>query len=579
MHYFSRRFPLPIVLLGLLAACASVPQAEEPAAPAPTAQARPKVDDSLPRVALDADTLYEVLLGEIAGQRGQIGVASEALSRAARRTRDPRLAERATLAALYAKQYSDALAAAQLWVELKPGSLDARESLASIYLETNRPAEARRQFEQILESEQARENLEQAYMRIAAVLGRASSRGASVDTMQQLAASHPQVAAAHFALAHLAVRNGDLDVAGVAVDRALALRPDWEEAALFKARILVSQKNAADAQLFYEDYLRRYPSATNVRVHYARHLIDQKQWEKARDQFKQVADEAPEDADAVYAVGLLALQTSRLDEAERYLKRTVELRPQNDQARIYVGQVVEQNRRYGEAARWYGEVGQGENYFEAQTRLAIVTAKQGDLAKARQHLRAMTAENDPQRVQLVLAEEQMLRDAKRYDEALNVLNGALERMPEDKDLLYARALIAEKLDRLPLLETDLRAILKKDPQNVNALNALGYTLADRTDRYAEAQEYLARALELKPEDPFVLDSMGWLQYRIGNNTEAIKYLKRALGIRNDAEIAAHLGEVLWVTGDRSEAQSVWTRALRETPESEALRDVIKKFMP
>lgn len=578
-HISSRRFPLPFVLLGLLAACASAPQAEEPAAPAPAAKANPKADDSLPRVALDADTLYDVLIGEIAGQRGQIGVASEALSRAARRTRDPRLAERATLAALYAKQYTDALAAAQLWVELRPGSLDARESLASIYLETNRPAEARQQFEQILESDQARGNLEQAYMRIAAVLGRASSRGDSVETMQQLAESHPEVAAAHFALAHLAVRNGDLDVAGVAVDRALQLRPDWEEAALFKARILVSQKNVANAQLFYEDYLRRYPSATNVRVHYARHLIDQKQWEKARDQFKRVAEEAPEDADAVYAVGLLALQTSRLDEAERYLERTVELRPQNDQARIYLGQVVEQNRRYGEAARWYGEVGQGENYFEAQTRLAIVTAKQGDLAKARKHLHAMTAENDSQRIQLVLAEEQMLRDAKRYDEALNVLNGALERMPDDKDLLYARALIAEKLDRLPLLETDLRAILKKDPQNVNALNALGYTLADRTDRYAEAREYLARALDLKPEDPFVLDSMGWLQYRIGNNVEAIKYLKRALAIRNDAEIAAHLGEVLWVTGDRREAQSVWTRALRETPESEALRDVIKKFMP
>lgn len=580
MRYTSWRIPLAILLIGGLGACAAVPPADETAtASAAPERTQPKADESLPRVALDADTLYDVLLGEIAGQRGQIGVASEALSRAARRTRDPRLAERATLAALYAKQYDEAQAAAQLWVDLKPDSVEARESLAGIYLETNRPAEARQQFERILASEQARENLEQVYMRIAAVLGRASSRAASVETMQGLVAVHPQVAAAHFALAHLAVRNGDLDIAGTAVDRALALRPSWEEAALFKARILVSQKDMAKAQEFYEDYLRRHPAATNVRVHYARHLIDQKQWDKARDEFKRVAEEAPEDADAVYAVGLLALQTSRLDEAERYLKRTVELRPQNDQARIYLGQVAEQGKRYGEAARWYGEVDQGENHFEAQTRLAIVIAKQGDLAKARQHLRAMAAGNDQQRVQLVLAEEQMLRDAKQYDEALVVLNGALERMPEDKDLLYARALIAEKLDKLALLETDLRAILAKDPQNVNALNALGYTLADRTDRYTEAQEYLGRALELRPDDPFVLDSMGWLQYRLGNNAEAIRYLKRALALRNDAEIAAHLGEVLWVTGDKTEARSVWTRALRETPESEALRDVIKKFMP
>ena len=206
-------------------------------------------------------------------------------------------------------------------------------------------------------------------------------------------------------------------------------------------------------------------------------------------------------------------------------------------------------------------------------------ARQGDLARARRHLESVNAQNDAQRVQVALAHEQILRDARQFNEALEVLNAAIKTVPGDKDLLYARALVAEKLNLLEVAERDLREILKKDPQNVNALNALGYTLTDRTTRYDEARDLLQKAMTLKPDDAFILDSMGWLQYRLGNTAEALKYLRRALEIRNDAEIAAHLGEVLWVMGDRHEAESVWDRALRETPDNEALNGVIKKFKP
>jgi Tfp pilus assembly protein PilF len=527
----------------------------------------------------DEQTLYDVLVGEMAAQRGQMDVAADALARAAARTRDPRVAERAALAALYAKQYENARQSAALWVELQPASTDARETLASALIELNRVPEARRELEQVLSTERSRNNLDQAFLRIAALLGRAGPRESAVALMRELVNGHPDVAAGHFALAHLAVRAGDLEEAEAEVDRALARKPDWQDAALFKARILVSQKNAAAAQRYFEQFLKAHPRAANVRLHYARHLIDQKQWEQAREQFKRVVTDNPDDADSIYAVGLLALQTNRLDEAEAYLKRVLALRPDNDQARIYLGQVLEQSKRYADAARVYGEVKVGENYFEAQLRLAVATAKQGSVAKARILLRGLPTENDQQHVQRVLAEEQVLRDAKEHREAYTVLSQALERLPDDKDLLYARALAAERLNMMQVVETDLRAILSRDPKNVNALNALGYTLADRTNRYAEAQAFLMQALEHKPDDPFVLDSVGWLHYRQGNNAEALKYLRRALTLRGDAEIAAHLGEVLWVTGDRNEAESVWTRALRDTPDSEALRDVIKKFKP
>jgi len=574
------KFPMIQVLFvllggGLLAACAGAPPASS--VQAPPVSVAPEPPETLPDVQLNAPMLYNILLGEIAGQRGQVGIASVTLGKVAQQTRDPRLAERATLAAAYARRFDEALVAGQLWVELRPTEPDARESLAGILMELNRPAEARVQFEQLIALETPRSNSEQAYMRVVSVLSRHTQRPAALSVMQELVDKNPKVAAAQFALTHLSVRMGEFPRALKAADEALVLRPGWEEAALFKARILVSLKEMAKAQQFYEEFLSQYPHSTTVRLNYARHLIDLRQWSKARNEFTRVLNDTPNDADTIYAIALLSLQTQDLDDAEKYLKRTLELRPQHDQARYYLGQTAEQRKDYAEAIRWYGEIGPGENFFEAQTRIGMMKAKQGDIAAARAHLRSLSPSTDQQRVQLILSEEQILRESRKYEEALAVLNQGLKELPGDKDLLYARALVAEKLNLIDVVESDLRGVLKKDPKNAHALNALGYTLADRTNRLQEANELLSEAMALRPDDAFILDSMGWLQYRMGNHAESVRYLKRALEARNDAEIAAHLGEVLWVMGNRREAESVWSRALRETPDNEAVLDAIKKF--
>lgn len=573
----TRLFRFPPFLLIFLTACATTVKTET--GPAPSVPEPAKAEAPLPDVALGPEILYQLLVGEIAGQRGQIGVAAATLGKVAQQTRDPRVAERATLASLYAKRYDEALRTAQLWAELRPNDTEAREALITALLELDRVAEAQGQFETLFALDETRRNLDQAYLRAAAVLGRASNRAAAIDVMRSLVALNPTRPSAHFAMAHLLVRGGDLDKALVSVEEALKLKPDWEEAALFKARILLSQKDTQKARAFYEAFLDSNRGATTVRLNYARFLIDQKEWQKALDEFKRVAADVPDDADTIYAVGLLSLQNNRLDEAEKYFKLALELRPQNDQARLYLGQVAEQGKRYAEAVRWYREIRNGEYYFEAQTRLGGAMAKEGDLAGARQHLEGISTQNDAQRVQVALALEQVLREARQYREALDVLNTAMKSVEDDKDLLYARALVAEKLDMFDVTERDLREILKRDPKNVNALNALGYTLTDRTTRFQEALDLLQQAIALKPEDAFIMDSMGWLQYRMGNNAEAAKYLRAALKIRNDAEIAAHLGEVLWVMGNHREAESVWNRALRDTPDNEALNGVIKKFKP
>jgi tetratricopeptide (TPR) repeat protein len=564
-----------ILSIALLAALLSACQALTTHPEAASGEAA-SAQQSLPSMPLAPDVLYQLLLGEIAGHRGQLDVSVSALSRAAQKTRDPRLAERAALAALHARLPAEALPNALLWVELRPQSSQAHEALAAALMENGKPAEARQHFEKII-TLGGDTGLAQSYLRIAATLGRQSNRDDALETMRALARLHPENAVAHYALAHLAVRVSDLDTAATAIDRTLAINPAWEDAALFKARVLVSLKDMPKVLQFYERYLESYPRANNMRLGYARHLVDLKQWDKAREQFKRVVTDTPHDAEVVFTIALLALQSNELDEAERFMKRALEMQPENDQARLYLGQMAEQRKRYEEAIQWYSSIESAETHFEAQTRLGLVLARQGSLEQARAHLHNLLPKTEAQQVQLALAEEQMLRDAKQHAEAYDALTRVLVELPDNADLLYARALVAEKINRIETAERDLRRILKKDPKNPNALNALGYTLADRTTRHAEALTFIQQALVLKPDDPFILDSLGWVHYRLGNHNEAVRHLRAAFEKRADAEIAAHLGEVLWVTGDRNGAESVWKRALQQTPDNETLLGVISKF--
>ncbi|MBI5611860.1 MAG: tetratricopeptide repeat protein [Gammaproteobacteria bacterium] len=569
---------IALLLAGLLlAACAAAPPRAPSEAPVPVQSTPSK--PAPPPAALTSQLLYDLLLGEIAGQRGRLEVAVASLKRAALASRDPRLAQRATQVALYAKRPDEAIDSARLWVELQPDDLEAREALSVALLEHGQLVEAQAQMEQILALTAGGDNLGQAYLRLAALLGKQTLRAAALDVMRALVALHPQLQEAQFALAHIAVRAGELDTAAAAIDQALRLAPSWEDAALFKIRILGSQKETAQAEAFYEKFLGEYPQAKTLRMNYARHLVDTKQWERAREQFKRVVADNPRDADAVYAVGLLALQSEVYDEAEKYLRQNLELQPENDQARLYLGHLAERRKQYDEARRRYDQIDSGGFFFEAQVRIGLLIARQGDLAGARAHLAGLDPESENQHIQLILAEDQMLRDAKQYNEAFAVLTKGLRRFPDNTDLLYGRALVAERLDRIDAHEADLRKILKTDPKNANALNALGYTLADRTTRYREAFELIEQALAIKPDDPYIMDSMGWVQYRLGNLAEARKYLKSALDKRDDAEIAAHLGEVLWMLGDKAGAESVWKRALQDTPDNESLQGVIKKFKP
>jgi tetratricopeptide (TPR) repeat protein len=531
----------------------------------------------LPGRELDSDLLYKFLLAEIAAQRGDFQVAAKAYFDMARTTRDPRVARRATELALYGRNNELALEAARIWLAVEKNSAPARQTVAALLVNSSNLQAAKPLLKDMLAADA--ENVGPALMQLPGLLAKHSDKNAVLALVKELARPYRQHPEAHFLVAQAAHAAGKYDQALSEVREAMRARPDWEAAALLQAQILGRNSRAKSLE-YLDGFLAANPGAQDVRLGYARQLTAEKKYPEARAEFQKLLQDNPENADIAVTVALLSLQINDLDAAEEQLKRVLELNYKDeDSVRFHLGQVNEERKRYDEAAKWYLAVEGGEQFVLAHARYAFMLAKQGRLAEARRHLQTLQAENQSQRVQILQSEAQLLRENKAYQDSYDVLSKALESQPDHPELLYDVALAAEKLDRIDVAETSLRKLIALKPDHAQAYNALGYTLADRTNRLAEARDYIEKALKLSPEDPFILDSMGWVEYRLGNPTQGLQYLQRAFQQRPDPEIAAHLGEVLWSRGKKTEAEKVWRDSLRDNPENEELQKVIKKFMP
>ena len=561
------------------AASAQVAQSGASApAPAPAKPAaKPPERPSLPTIELTDDLMFRMMMAEVALQRGQPHVGIPAYLALARETRDPRIAQRATEVAWNARYTDAAIEAAGIWLQASPGNARARQVLAALLANEQKLDTAQPHFEQWLAAD--RENIGQSFLQLSSLFARNKDQKAVSALMQKLAQPYREVPEARLAVAQAAWNAGDEALALEESSAALKLKPDWELAALFRAQAL--QRKSADAAIaFLAEYLGAYPQAKDVRLNYARLLVAQKRYPEARKQFEALVEHFPQNADVTMAVALLAMQANDYDAAETQLKRALEAGyGEPDVARLYLGQMNEERKRYDEALKWYGAVQQGEQYMSAQSRYAGVLAKQGKLTEARKHLQQVDATSPEQRVRLTQAEAQLLREANAHKEAFELLGAALQKTPENPDLLYDYAMAAEKVDRVDLLEENLRKLIKIRPDHAHAYNALGFTFADRNVRLTEAHELLTRALKLAPDDAFIMDSMGWVLYRMGRNREALEQLQRAYALRPDAEIAAHLGEVLWAEGKQEEARKVWSGALKDHGENEALQKTVKRYSP
>ncbi|HSS46037.1 MAG TPA: tetratricopeptide repeat protein, partial [Burkholderiales bacterium] len=483
--------------------------------------------------------------------------------------------QRATEIALFSRQPEAALQAARIWVEVDPESTPARQTLVALLINGRKLDEARPNIEKLLSAEG--KSVGQGFMQLNGLLSKYPDKQAALNLVQELAQPYPRVAEAHLAIAQAAWNAMQYDVALSEVRKVLELRPEWELAALFQGQTLQHTSNKLALE-YLRGYLKSYPKAKDVRLNYARLLVAEKDYPQARSEFQKLRAAFPNNAEVSLAVGLLSMQLNDFDAAEENFKHALSQNYKDrDSVRFYLGQIYEERRRYDEALRWYGSVGEGEHYLNARTRYAGVLAKQGKLAEARKYLGQIAVQDNQQRIQILLTEAQLLREAAHYREAFDLLGRALEKNPDYPDLLYDYAMAAEKLNRLDVLEVNLRKLIQLKPDYAHAYNALGYTLADRTDRLAEAVQFIEQALQLAPEDPFIIDSMGWVQYRLGNLKEGVTYLRRAFADRPDPEIAAHLGEVLWVQGKHEEAETIWQTSLKDNPGNEALQNVIKKF--
>lgn len=558
---------------GPVSAPASKPTPATPAAS--TAVAPAVTTEAQANSGLTPPLLYHILLAEIAGQRGRLGVSMQSYMAAANETDDPRVAERATRIAIYARDDARALVAARRWAALAPDSMDAQQVMAALLLRAGKPNQALVHLERVVNGGESRGY--KGYMLAVTLLSREKDKQMAMAVMHKLVDGHQDDPNAMYALGHLAMLAGQYDEARQAVDKVIALRPGWTQAYVLQAGIQERAGDKAGAFETLRKAVARYPDKQDLRLYYARKLIDARKLSAARAQFALLLKHDPKDSDALFALGLLDMQAGKLAASEHYFMRLAENGERATDANYFLGQIREAEKKPEAALKAYQAVRGGRYFIDAQIRMAMITAHAGNVDAAQARLQAIQARTPRQQQKLYLAEGELLRLGKRYQGAFDLYSEALTQLPDDPDLLYARSLAAEKLGKIDIVESDLKQILANDPNNVQALNALGYTLADRTRRYKEALGYISRALAQQPNDPAIQDSMGWVQYRLGHYAESLKYLRKAYAQMKDAEVGAHLGEVLWVMGQRDAARKVWDEALRSAPHDAALIKVIHRY--
>ena len=545
------------------AGCASAPV---PRPPAQTAEVAP----SSPQQALT----YHVFLGELAWQRGERRIAAQQYAKAAQLSADPELAGHAALLAYHLGDATLALQLTRRWRQLAPADTDARQLEAVLNARLGNADTAAREFEALL-----REMPGYSLLMAGELLGKEAGAQPGLPVMQKLVAAHAQLPEAHFALARLALQAGRADLAVSEAQRAVALKPGWTQALVLQAQALAAAGRSQAAEQLLQARAQASPNDTRLRLAYAGLLAQAGKGAAAGKEFRGILKQHPRDSDALYALGLLALQAHHLNEARGYFMRLLATGQRKDQAFYFLGSTAETAGQFAAASRWYQQVEGGRYWLPAQIASARLLLRQHKPAVARLYMDNLAAADPDDAVQIRLAEARLFSDMGDNQTAFAVFAQALAEHPGNSDLLYSRALLRESLGQAAQAEDDLRRILSRQPDNADALNALGYTLTLYSTRYQEARAYIEEALRLKPGDPAIMDSMGWVEYRLGNYSVALDYLRKAYARFADPDVAAHLSQTLWAAGDKQEARAVWSSAFKQHPDNAALLKLRPQFTP
>jgi tetratricopeptide (TPR) repeat protein len=538
--------------------------------------------------ALDAELFYRLLIGELSARGGDPQTGFALLLDAARKTGDAQLYERAVGIALQAREGDSALLAARAWRQAQPQSREANRYLLQILLALNRIQETidplRAELAAVAPADRAL-----ALVTVPRYYARASDKKLAASVVEQALASDlaekSTAATAWTVVGRMRLSAGDTPGALEAARRAQAADPQAEGPAMLGIEMM--DPRTPEAEPIVKRYLDGKP-LPELRMAYARALLDAQRYAEASTQLRAVTVDKPEFADAWLALGTLQVQDNQLDAADASLKRYIvlaqdgarspeERRRGLAQAYLSLSQIAEKRKDFAGAEAWLSRIENAEDLMATRTRRASILARQGKLGEARELIRSLPSRNAGEARLKLSAEVQLLRDAKQYQAAYDLLAEAVSKSPDDTDLLYDQAMMAEKLGSLGEMERLLRRVIALRPDYHSAYNALGYSLADRNVRLDEAKALIVKALEYAPGDPFITDSLGWVEFRAGNRAEAARILETAYRTRPDAEIAAHLGEVLWSLGQRDRALTIWREGLQLSSDNETLQETLRRL--
>ncbi|MDO8177222.1 MAG: tetratricopeptide repeat protein [Undibacterium sp.] len=543
----------------------------------------PPSEDKLPSVALTEELLYKLLTSEIAYQRGNWQAAYVTILGVAQQTRDPRLARRAAEMALSAKQPAESLSAIRLWRELAPESNEANQYYLGFMIMNNNLAEVQRVLSEKLQNSSPKQ-YGAVMLQAQRMLARARDKKAAFDILEEILAPYKSTAEAHLAIAQGAYGNGDNIRAIAEAKMALKIKPDSQLAILTIAQ--ASKKS--DAAKAMDAFLEANPTARDVRLAYASMLIELKHLNKAKNEFELLLRDKPNDAPTIYTLGAIAMETHQYKIAEKYFLAYLSILEENPAeerdptaALVNLAQIALEQKNTPAAMGWLAKVesydGKNPVWLNVQIRRAQLLAIDGKLPEARQFLRNVKTDSEPEQIQLLQAETQLLRSAKQAQEAMAVMEEAVKRFPTSPDLLYDYAMLAESQKKFAEMEATLKRVIELAPNSQHAYNALGYSYAERNIHLDEALTLIEKALQLAPDDPFILDSFGWVKFRLSKPEEAEQALRRAYQLRPDPEIAIHLGEVLWSIDQKEEARQLWRDAKTKDPENETLKKTLSRL--
>lgn len=580
------RLPLALLAASLsLGACSTLPGTDSGRALPPGPVERPQMatqedlaELSRPRPGrpdeFSQETLLALLTAEIAGQRNQADLSLAHYVQQARETRDLGIIIRALRISQYLKAEQELLEMAALWSELDPTAAEPHQ-LASLALIRARDYKgALTHMERLLDLEGSNnfDNLA-LHAKNLAPEDRAELLGL-YEAVLRRHPDNPDVMLGHAMLQQL---NDQGQAALATLDRLLRDHPEHQRAILMRAQIL-HESQGIDAALDYlRPMARRHPENRQLGALYARLLVDSHDMAAAQREFGALVERFPDVPGLRLSHALVALENQEFDLARAELQELLRMGQHANEAHFYLARIAEQQQRRDEAIQHYQQVTQGTHYFTSLGRSAFLLAQSGRLEQALHQLERARIRHPDQAPRILQLTISLLLELQELDTALTTINDALAKQPDDPQLLYTRATIHDKRNDISAMEQDLRQILAQEPDNAIALNALGYTLADRTDRYQEAFELIRKALELKPDNPAIMDSMGWVNFRLGNLEEAVKWLRAAYQSFPDPEIAAHLGEALWVMGQPDEAMKVWLESLAANPDNSLVTDTMRRL--